>query len=141
MTKVIGINCHKWLRVIGIVLWSGATLGLSFGIYYGYNGMVNPMQVPPIPDIGLPLDAFDGQLNAHNSAVETNQSNIGLFWLTLFASVFNFIGIWWTVNNHYKFVELKCTSNNSFVEYSSSDKIISNDEYFKQQNPNEVKHE
>ena len=102
MTKVIGINCHKWLKIIGIVLWSGATIGLGIGEYVAY--IYAFVGVAYFPDDVCKMKEY---MNDSNCSKMEDQR-----WLVLssIVNIGNIIGMWLVINDKYKFFELKCTS-------------------------------
>lgn len=127
MTKVIGINCHKWLRIIGIILWSGATIGLGVGEYFGYDHLIN----------GDPNSCHEDIKSWQNLCIQNSKDPIGITLVSI-VNIGNITGMWLVINNKYKFVEIKCLSKEQKLDNFVSNKIVTNEEYFKSK---ESKHE
>ena len=110
MTYVQYINCDKWRTIIGITLWTGATLGLLFGVYFGTIYIQNPLPVPTIPPVDGPEtpSQFRAIIDAHDKASGENGLGQLLFVFSLVGTIINTIVIWLVVNDHYKFIEIRC---------------------------------
>lgn len=103
MTHVHYIDCSKWKKVIGIVLWIGATIGLGFGIYY-----MNSFSYVEDDET-----CFKMSENNQGGSVISCSGDEGktfyLVWsLLIVANGLNSFVIWHCLNNHYKWLEIRC---------------------------------
>jgi len=107
--KVIEIDCDKWWRIIGITLW---TFG-SFGIYYGEYNMVkwavtDTFTISIVGDNQFGYDNNGNQiLKCKSWCVWSPLDIIGLIFGTG-ATLFNTIGIWIAINNHFRLIQVRC---------------------------------
>lgn len=108
MTKTIQINCEKAWKVIGLSLWGLVTIGIGFGLYFGYEGTSHPLVQPSMPSIGLPYDQFDKQLNDYVTARDTNNYYQIIYGVSVLFSIIDVVGIGLTINHHYRLLEIKC---------------------------------
>ena len=113
MTYVQYINCDKWKKVIGISLWVGASIGLGFSEYICYEYYQNGY------DPGYCTIAFS-TTSEQNTCIKDHAGNPTGLILVSIVNVVNYIGIWYVMNNHYRWMEIRCG---------------------KKPSPNEVKHE
>ena len=102
MTKTIQINCDKWKKIIGIVLWSGASIGLGIALYIGYDQAFNGYH--PDCDKRLPD-------NWYKSCLQQAYKDPFVLEISSVANIGNYIGIWIVTNKHYKWFEVKCATN------------------------------
>jgi hypothetical protein len=127
MTHVQYIDCEKWKKVIGISLWAGLTILLAVGVWFGYNGIMNPIPVPKEPSILEPVSQFSEHLNAYDYARNTNAVNQQTFFFSVFGTVVNSSVIWYMLNFRYKWIEIKCGTkpkdffNSEFKEKKSDE--------------------
>jgi len=121
--KVIQLDCDKWWKVIGISLWFFA----SFGIYYGEYQMVvwsthdkysiclgnlqNDYETRTQGGNTFPV--ITG-MSCHNWSIWSPLDIIGLIFGTG-ATLFNSIGIWIIINNHWKLLKVECKSRGSIT--------------------------
>lgn len=122
MTRVISIDCHKWINIIKISLWSLSTIGLGFGLYVGYDHTFNGYS---------PYFSADECKKVGPYYCYT-EKDPNIFYIMLIVNTCNIISMWVIINWKFRLIELKCISKTTFVEdyYSNSDKIVSNKEYF-----------
>ena len=97
MTRIITINCSKWKKVIGLTLWSGATIGLGVGLYC----MINWFLIH-----GFGACNLSGVKNWCDSSLAVVMIILLAFALT--SNFFNTLAIWMTINDHWKILEVKC---------------------------------
>ena len=114
--KVIELDCDKWWKVIGICLWSAA----SFGIYIGEYNMVQ-WSLQDKYSVCLGEQSFtytydkDGAVTGSNLVCNHWQiwSPLDILGMVIGtgAALFNSIGIWMVINNHFRLIQVKCRSN------------------------------
>jgi len=106
MTYVQYINCDKWKKVIGITLWSGTTIGLGYFLFFVSMSIHNDeFRITKCDDI------YDFKLGGFKSDChkEVDYSTLGLFLgLAIAVNVGNWFMIWRTLNNHYRWLLIKC---------------------------------
>lgn len=115
MTYVQYINCDKWKKIIGITLWVGATIGLIIGLYFCIEYFLNPVTLPKEPDTSLPDDEYNKELHVYiekeNEYIQYIE-NIGFYQFNLIlvfcANIANTCLIWYALNHHYEWIELRC---------------------------------
>lgn len=108
MTRIQYIDCKKWERIIGITLWSLATIGLFYGLY-------------ALVSYSLTQSAFRTCIEYYSNGITVNTtcqvySGIDVFAvifayaLALLGNVGNVCSIWYVLNSHYRWLEIKCGS-------------------------------
>lgn len=107
MTYVQYINCDKWKKIVGIALWVGATIGLGFGIYELKNNISFENHTTCVP--GNDYVTLDGILHYSTLCYADNGFLYYLYWfIAISANIVNGYMIYRTLNNHYKWLEIKC---------------------------------
>jgi len=114
MTKVIGINCHKWLRIISITLWSGFTIGIGYSVYYSYDHTING----DVDHCKAQIDVSNGWYGVCLTQTKWDPT---ILYLIIAVNVGNVFSMWLVINHKYKFVELKCTTKNTSGLYEWTD--------------------
>lgn len=107
MTRIQYIDCSKWKKVIGIILWIGATFGVGFGAYFMYE---NSFYLPN--SSCFKFKQFDSSNNSYydNTACSGDSGALLAFlWtLILLANGGNAFMIYHTLNEHYRWIEFRC---------------------------------
>jgi hypothetical protein len=108
LTYVQYVDCSKWKKVLGISLWIGLTIGLGF-IFNFTIGLYGTEQY------GLfeCHDYLSGKGSDPYVMVTTHcepQLSIETFFLIIagLANAGNYFMIWRTLNNHYRWIEIRC---------------------------------
>lgn len=108
MTYVQYVNCSKWKKIIGIGLWIGASIGISFCLML-------TIQIYGTEQDGLFLchDFISGSASDKYGMVTTKcepdyQSQMVLLIITSALNVANYSMVWRTLNNYYRWIEIKC---------------------------------
>lgn len=111
MTKIITVDCDKWKTIIAITLWCSLTLGLVVGFILSVHYIQNPVIVPPAPSIYNNTQSNSQYYNllvSRQADIDKNDLGKLLYVLTLIGNIINIPFICFTLNNHYKWLEIKC---------------------------------
>lgn len=98
MTRIQYIDCSKWQKVLGIILWCGATIGLGVAIY----GLVTYTYIEENES------CYKKSAELINCVSDDGILVIVMWIVSLLANGGNIFGIYYVVNNHYKFIEFRC---------------------------------
>lgn len=107
MTVVWRINCSKWKTILGIVLWSGATIGLALVM----------LNVSTHISMNDQLTCFydkDKNIRDGNNVHCYNDGGImfAFLWLlVLLGNGGNALAIWYVINRHFNLLKVECTKN------------------------------
>lgn len=104
MTHVQYIDCDKWKHVLGIVLWIGISVALGFFLYWAI-GLYGTQEY----GMSKCHDEFIGHILEMTSVCVPDYAG-EIFFITL-SSVLNFMNyfvIWKVLNNHYRWLEIRC---------------------------------
>lgn len=108
MTYTQYVNCDKWKKVIGITLWVGACIGLGVLL----NGAIH---IYGTQQYGLYVCGSHfvvGNGTGWGSIVESCGADYQTETFILVAisamNIANYFMIWRTLNNHYRWLEIKC---------------------------------
>src|SRR5690349_3820975 len=130
MTYIWNINCHKWRNIGLIGSWVLVTIGLASTIYYLMN---TSSFIDNESCWQYDYDTMDGFVKHGYSCVHDKGAYLDAEYLLLLSvNGVNVFIMWYVINNKYKILDVKCTSNerpSTVTEITNT--FTSNEEYFK----------